>query len=100
MPRGGHRENAGRKAGWNNPETQTIRVPKALAGQLLEIARKLDEGQFIDFDTKSKDSIVISKNELENISQIVVADVVVTRNGKDKGSVKKAVEAIIKLLVK
>lgn len=100
MPRGGHRENAGRKAGWNNPETQTIRVPKVLATQLLEIARKLDEGETIDFDTKSEKSILISKNDLDNISRTILADATVTRNGKDRGSVKKAVEVLIRLLVK
>lgn len=98
MPRGGYRENAGRRAGWNNSETQTIRVPKALASQLLEIARKLDEGEVIDFGTESKDSIVISKDELNNIAETIVADAVVTRNGKDRGSVKRAVAAIINLL--
>jgi hypothetical protein len=42
MGRGGHREGAGRKSGWKNSETQTIRVPKIFAAQILEYARKLD----------------------------------------------------------
>lgn len=45
MPRGGHREGAGRKGGWMNPETQVIRVPKIFAAQLLDIARRLDFGE-------------------------------------------------------
>ena len=45
MPRGGHREGAGRKGGWMNPETQVIRVPKIFAAQLLDIARRLDLGE-------------------------------------------------------
>ena len=53
MPRGGHRENAGRKAVWKNAETQVIRVPKALVPQLIQIARKLDSGELLDFVTKS-----------------------------------------------
>jgi hypothetical protein len=56
MPRGGPRENSGRPSPWRTPGgTQTIRVPSALADQLLEIARLLDEGGDIDIDTKSKE---------------------------------------------
>lgn len=42
MNRGGCRRGAGRKPGWRHGRTQTIRVPVALAEQLLEMARKLD----------------------------------------------------------
>jgi hypothetical protein len=45
MPRGGHREGAGRKGGWKNSETQVIRVPKVFVAQLLDIARLLDSGR-------------------------------------------------------
>jgi hypothetical protein len=46
MPgRGGTRRGAGRKALWQDRETQTIRVPVALKEQLLEIGRGLDRGQ-------------------------------------------------------
>jgi len=48
MPRGGHRENAGRKTGWKNSETQVIRVPKVFAPQLLKIAKDLDVGRVVD----------------------------------------------------
>jgi hypothetical protein len=44
MPRGGHRDGAGRKGGWTNSETQVIRVPKIFAAQLIDIARRLDLG--------------------------------------------------------
>lgn len=54
MPRGGFRENAGRKSGWNNTETQVIRVPKSLASQLIEIARKLNNGEAFELVAKSK----------------------------------------------
>lgn len=52
--RGGQREGAGRKSVWRNGETQTIRVPKILVVQLLEIAKKLDEGETIEFVSQSK----------------------------------------------
>ncbi|MUG91248.1 hypothetical protein F7734_01560 [Scytonema sp. UIC 10036] len=43
--RGGKRENAGRKATWNNKDTITIRVPKIIAATVMELARKLDSGE-------------------------------------------------------
>lgn len=55
MPRGGHRENAGRKTSWKNSETQVIRVPKVFAPQLLKIAKDLDIGQVIDSVPQSHD---------------------------------------------
>jgi hypothetical protein len=45
MGRGGHRDGAGRKSGWNHADTQTIRVPKVFAVQLMDIARRLDLGE-------------------------------------------------------
>ena len=49
--RGGYRENAGRKSSWQHGETQTIRVPKVIARQLIQIARRLDNGEEIELDT-------------------------------------------------
>lgn len=50
--RGGFRQGAGRKAVWQDPETQTIRVPVAIKDQLLDIGRGLDQGQeFYDGQT-------------------------------------------------
>ncbi len=44
MTRGGRRLGAGSKATWKHGKTRTIRVPEVLAEQILDIARKLDEG--------------------------------------------------------
>lgn len=52
--RGGYRENAGRKSSWNHRDTCTIRIPKPFAEQLVELARRLDNGEIIDTDTESK----------------------------------------------
>lgn len=56
MPRGGHRNKAGRPSTWKSgckfSETKLIRVPIAIADQLLEIAHKLDEGSFLDSTSK------------------------------------------------
>ena len=48
MPRGGKRAGAGRKSSWNEPKTKTkvIRVPEALAEQLLDLAKQLDRGEW------------------------------------------------------
>ena len=66
MPRGGKREGAGAKFKWKHGKTKTIRVPVDLADQVLELAKKLDEGEtlvsqsdiekvaIIDYDTESK----------------------------------------------
>lgn len=53
MPgRGGCRRGAGRKATWQDRETQTIRVPVALKEQLLDIGKELDQGEkFYDGQT-------------------------------------------------
>jgi len=54
MPRGGHREGAGGKHKWVHGETKVIRVPVALADQILLIARILDEGRSLEDVTSSK----------------------------------------------
>lgn len=61
MPRGGHRDNAGRKTSWINAETQVIRVPKVFVPQLMQMAKSLDRGEVLDLVTKSK-----TKQEDEN----------------------------------
>ncbi|MBD2359196.1 hypothetical protein H6G41_32210 [Tolypothrix sp. FACHB-123] len=65
-PRGGYRENAGRKSGWNHKDTCTIRIPKEFASQLVEIARRLDKGEEIDNDTESinKEKDLVTKSKL------------------------------------
>lgn len=64
--RGGSREGAGRKTTWasgcKQENTKLIRVPKAIATQLLEIAHELDAGEAIDLDTESKEEKVTKSN--------------------------------------
>lgn len=54
MGRGGARLGAGTKSTWKNGKTKTIRVPVALADEILKIARSLDEKRVIEYDTVSK----------------------------------------------
>ena len=63
-PRGGYRENAGRKSGWNHKDACTIRIPKEFASQLVEIARRLDKGEEIDNDTESINKDLVTKSKL------------------------------------
>lgn len=64
--RGGYRENAGRKSSWQHAETRTIRVPEVFASQLIQMARRLDNGEEIEPETKSKlpdiDTVTDSKS--------------------------------------
>lgn len=48
MGRGGSRKGAGRKSPWNHTKTELIRVPKEFVEQVLDLARKLDEGNPIE----------------------------------------------------
>lgn len=56
--RGGKREKAGRKSTWVSgckfEDTKLIRVPAAIAVQLLDLAHKLDAGDILDSETKPK----------------------------------------------
>ena len=77
--RGGRRENAGRKATWNHKDTITIRVPKVIATQVMEVARRVDCGEKIDFITKSIsaafDSVTDSKAaDIETITKSIPVD--------------------------
>lgn len=93
--RGGYRANAGRKSGWSTAETKTIRVPEALAEQILEVAHRLDSGESLGFDTKPN----IDLERLEVIKQELLKDQVLTRKTKDRSVVKRGIEAFIQKLV-
>ena len=69
MPRGGRRENAGKKSRWESgrtfAETKVIRVPTEFAEQLLDIARRLDAGESIESATNS----IEATNGVENLTE-------------------------------
>lgn len=71
-------ENAGRKSSWQHGETQTIRVPKVFASQLIQMARRLDNEEEIEPDTKSKlqdsDTVTDSKSaSFDNVTDSILA---------------------------
>lgn len=65
MTRGGRRKGAGRRSIWKNSATQSIRVPKVFAAQLLEIARRLDNGEVLELVSSSEKN---NNEKLESVS--------------------------------
>lgn len=73
------------KSGWQNLPTRQIRVPEVLSEQVLELAKKLDEGEPISNGSSQK---------LEDAINAVLSDPSVTRHGRDSGAVKRALDAL------
>ena len=42
MPRGGKRQGAGRKAGWNSGKTKAVKLPELLIPEIVEFAKVID----------------------------------------------------------
>lgn len=59
MSRGGKRKGAGAKPGWNHGKTKTIRVPIALADEILANARKLDDNGLLENVTESNSCPIV-----------------------------------------
>lgn len=64
MSRGGKRKGAGRRSTWKSgckfEDTKLIRVPTAIASEVMEIAHRLDSGESLDLVTKSKEHTQLS----------------------------------------
>ena len=87
MSRGGARKGAGRASPWNHGETKTIRVPIALADQVLEAAKNLDAGYPLKIGPRSHD--------LDQVATDILKDPFVTRKGTDRGAVKRSLDAFL-----
>lgn len=74
---------------WNTGETRTIRVPVALSDELLAIARRLDAGESIEPSRTHSD--------LTASAERVLNDPQVTRKGKDRGAVRRALNALLEV---
>lgn len=132
MPRGGYHQHAerwGRKSAWQTKgTTRTIRVPEALAEQILELAHKLDNKEILASDTKAEidkltdqcqqlteanenlkahlaeittelDEYKARMASIERMAVEVKSDPVITRKGKDKGAIVRAVDALVAKLL-
>jgi hypothetical protein len=73
------------KPKWKSGATHTIRVPIALTDELLVIAKKLDSDEPIS---------IARPINIENAIEAVLSDSTVTRNGRDKGAIKRALNAL------
>ena len=102
MPRGGARPNSGPPPSWKHGRTTTIRVPRSLAVQIVQLARRLDEGNF-ELDTVSKlESDTSSKIESDTGSKIAEAVEILTEalklksnaGGKIKLEIRKALDLL------
>ena len=103
--RGGYRENAGRKSSWNHRDTCTIRIPKPFAEQLVELARRLDNGDIIDIETESNfpgddsvtKSIIAMTLDIESLSdpldKLVNIDIDTKSNLRDYDIVTNSVNS-------
>jgi hypothetical protein len=72
--RGGYRDNAGRKSSWRHSATQTIRVPKVFAQQLVKLAHQLDNGEAVDIDTKSKSGHIDNDTDSNSAASDIVTN--------------------------
>lgn len=75
MGRGGVRQGAGKPSSWSSgckyEDTKLIRVPKAIASRVLELAHKVDEGIDYEIVTKSlKEENQRLKDKLNGNSQL------------------------------
>ncbi len=88
MSRGGKRDNAGRKSGWVNPETKLIRVPVAIESDLMAIAKKLDQGETFDLNTKSNEIESVTESNLDFVTDSIKEIVDRYRKESDKSAPK------------
>lgn len=74
MARGGYREGSGGVPTWKHGKTKTIRVPEALASEILEIARRLDEGEKL---ISQRESIIepVTESKVLDLSRISIRQV-------------------------
>jgi hypothetical protein len=57
-----------------------------------------EEGLISQSQTQESNGVGKTVTEIEKLIERVLADPVVTRNGKDRGAVKRGLEALLKLL--
>ena len=102
MPRGGARPNSGPPPSWKHGRTTTIRVPRALAGQIVQLARQLDEGKIEPVSVSGIESDTGSRIESDTISKVSKAVEILTESLKLKsnagGKIKVEIRKVLGLL--
>lgn len=75
---------------WRTGRTRTIRVPIALADEVLAYAQALDTGV-----SASSSQGGMTRERLDAIAADLLEDSALTRNGKDRGTIRRALMAFI-----
>jgi len=90
MSRGGKRDNAGRKSGWANLETKLIRIPVAIEADLMAIAKKLDQRESVEIETKSNQIEIelVTESKLDSVTNSIKEIVDRYRKESDKSTPK------------
>lgn len=77
MGRGGVRAGSGTKPTWKNGKTKTIRVPIALADEILKIARTLDENETMEYNPNKVINLAgISVSQLNGKKFVFLQDLI------------------------
>lgn len=93
--RGGYRDGAGRPSTWKTGPTMAVKIPIALKDRVIEYARQLDTQNLSNSLIEPVlDNVTISKSKLETIFSEILSDSVITRQGKDRGTVRKVLERL------
>lgn len=76
--RGGARPGGGGPFKWKHGETKQVRLPIAILDKIMEIARKLDNGEAIDSGAKSIDLSNVKVYKLHGREVVRLVDLVAT----------------------
>jgi len=98
--RGGYREGSGRPSPWNLRPITVVKIPLPLKDKVLDFAHKLDNSDTNSLsDNSDLDNVTIPKDYIDSGIEQILRDVTITRNGKDKAAVKRALLEFKKLLL-
>jgi hypothetical protein len=73
------------QSSWRHSPTRQIRVPEVLVDRVLDIAKKLDAGELTEISPPL---------DIEHAISDILADPIVTRNGRDAGAARRALSAL------
>lgn len=95
MTRGGFRKGAGGVSTWKSGKTKTIRVPEALADEILVIARAMDSGEKFISQSKEK-SISRSKAVSDVVTESKTLDLTGISIRQNNGIISVHLEDLVK----
>lgn len=97
--RGGYRVGSGRPSNWKSGKTTVIKIPVALKEQVLDLAHRLDDGENLHtLIEEIQVFVTISKEGYNTVIDRILEDIILTRNGKDKAAIRRALETLGEIL--